>query len=191
MQFGRFFYEGWMPRGFKPNVGLAMNTNKPSAAKPQLNLTFESPRPLLSKTGCFGQQCSCFCLSQLPVPLRCHHYQMLTEADTCRKYVVPKLQGAGWDNEPHSIAERRYFTDGRIVVRGNQSARDIMRKAKGLNGYLDRLPCSRSAAVLGCEFQHRPGTCSFRSTKINWRRDAATTRRRGRPRYRDPSYSHV
>ena len=22
---------------------------------------------------------------------------MLTEADTCRKYVVPKLQGAGWD----------------------------------------------------------------------------------------------
>ena len=25
----------------------------------------------------------------------------VTEADTCRKYVVPKLLAAGWDNEPH------------------------------------------------------------------------------------------
>src|SRR5258705_352 len=36
----------------------------------------------------------------------------------------------------------------------------------------------RSAAVPGCEFQHRPGALCFRSTTINWRRDAATTRRR-------------
>jgi hypothetical protein len=49
--------------------------------------------------------------------------QMLTEADTCRKYVVPKLQGAGWDNDPHSIAEQRFFTDGRIIVRGSQATR--------------------------------------------------------------------
>src|SRR5216684_7323560 len=40
---------------------------------------------------------------------------MLTEADTCRKHVVPKLQDAGWDNEPHSIAEQRTITDGRVV----------------------------------------------------------------------------
>jgi hypothetical protein len=39
----------------------------------------------------------------------------LTEADTCRKYVVPKLVAAGWDSEPHSIAEQRTITDGRIV----------------------------------------------------------------------------
>ena len=37
---------------------------------------------------------------------------MLTEADTCRKFVVPKLQAAGWDNDPHSIAEQRTITDG-------------------------------------------------------------------------------
>jgi type I restriction enzyme R subunit len=37
------------------------------------------------------------------------------EADTCRKFVVPKLLAAGWDFEPHSIAEQRTFTDGRIV----------------------------------------------------------------------------
>jgi hypothetical protein len=39
----------------------------------------------------------------------------MNEADTCRKFVVPKLVAAGWDNEPHSIAEQRTFTDGRIL----------------------------------------------------------------------------
>jgi len=38
------------------------------------------------------------------------------EADTCRKFVVPKLQAAGWDNDPHSIAEQRTITDGRVVA---------------------------------------------------------------------------
>lgn len=42
----------------------------------------------------------------------------LTEADTCRKLVVPKLLAAGWDSEPHSIAEQRSITDGRIVPVG-------------------------------------------------------------------------
>ena len=41
-----------------------------------------------------------------------------SEADTCRKLVVPQLQKAGWDNEPHSIAEQRTITDGRIVPVG-------------------------------------------------------------------------
>src|SRR5437764_1180342 len=52
-----------------------------------------------------------------------HCLAMPTEADTCRKFVVPKLQAAGWDNDPHSIAEQRYFTKGRIVVRGSQAER--------------------------------------------------------------------
>jgi type I site-specific restriction endonuclease len=42
----------------------------------------------------------------------------MNEADTCRKYVVPKLTEAGWDDDPHSIAEQRTFTDGRIIVAG-------------------------------------------------------------------------
>ena len=42
----------------------------------------------------------------------------MNEADTCRKFVVPSLQAAGWDNEPHSIAEQRTITDGRIVPVG-------------------------------------------------------------------------
>ncbi|MGH9908076.1 MAG: DEAD/DEAH box helicase family protein, partial [Pyrinomonadaceae bacterium] len=43
---------------------------------------------------------------------------MPTEADTCRRLVVPKLQAAGWDDDPHSIAEQRTITDGRIVPVG-------------------------------------------------------------------------
>lgn len=39
----------------------------------------------------------------------------MNEADTCRKYVVPRLQKAGWDNDPRVIAEQRSFTDGRII----------------------------------------------------------------------------
>jgi type I restriction enzyme, R subunit len=42
----------------------------------------------------------------------------MNEADTCRTFVVPKLQAAGWEVEPHSIAEQRTVTDGRIVPAG-------------------------------------------------------------------------
>lgn len=40
------------------------------------------------------------------------------EADTCRKFIVPKLQALGWDDDPHSIAEQRTITDGRVVPVG-------------------------------------------------------------------------
>jgi type I site-specific restriction endonuclease len=43
-----------------------------------------------------------------------------TEADTCRKHVLPKLYAAGWTDD--QISERRYFTDGRIVGRAARSA---------------------------------------------------------------------
>lgn len=43
---------------------------------------------------------------------------MSTEADTCRNFVVPKLQAAGWDAEPHSILELKTITDGHIVPMG-------------------------------------------------------------------------
>ena len=37
-------------------------------------------------------------------------YWMPNEADTCRKYVVPKLHSAGWDDD--QIREQVTFTDG-------------------------------------------------------------------------------
>jgi type I restriction enzyme R subunit len=60
---------------------------------------------------------------------------MSTEADTCRKYVVPRLQAAGWDDEPHSIAEQRSFTDGRILVVGSTVRRKPPKRADYLLRY--------------------------------------------------------
>ncbi len=68
----------------------------------------------------------------------------LSEADTCRKFVVPKLQEAGWDNEPHSIAEQRTITDGRIVPVG----RGFMRKPPRRVDYLLRYERNFPLAVI-------------------------------------------
>lgn len=46
---------------------------------------------------------------------------MITEADTCRKYVLPKLYAAGWNDD--QISEQKSFTDGRIIVVGNKARR--------------------------------------------------------------------
>jgi type I restriction enzyme R subunit len=65
---------------------------------------------------------------------------MLTEADTCRKFVVPKLQIAGWDNDPHSIAEQRTITDGRIVPAGKGFLRQPSKKVDYLLRYRRDFP---------------------------------------------------
>lgn len=48
---------------------------------------------------------------------------MPNEADTCRRFVVPRLQAAGWETEPYRISEQVTFTDGRIVVVGRRGRR--------------------------------------------------------------------
>jgi type I restriction enzyme R subunit len=53
----------------------------------------------------------------------------LNEADTCRKYVIPKLIQAGWDTDPHSFTEQRNFTDGRIIVVGDKPKRRKQKRA--------------------------------------------------------------
>jgi len=60
---------------------------------------------------------------------------MITEADTCRKYVLPKLVHAGWDNEPHSFTEQKTFTDGRIVIVGEKTKRRRQKRADYLLRY--------------------------------------------------------
>jgi type I restriction enzyme R subunit len=57
------------------------------------------------------------------------------EADTCRKYVVPRLQAAGWEEPPRSIMEQRTFTDGRIVVAGSKASRKPQKRADYLLQY--------------------------------------------------------
>jgi type I restriction enzyme R subunit len=43
------------------------------------------------------------------------------EADTCRRYVLPKLYEAGWTDD--QISEQKYFTDGRIIPVGRKHRR--------------------------------------------------------------------
>jgi type I restriction enzyme R subunit len=58
---------------------------------------------------------------------------MSTEADTCRKYVLPKLYAAGWNDD--QINEQRTFTDGRIVVAGTKVYRRPQKRADYLLRY--------------------------------------------------------
>ena len=58
----------------------------------------------------------------------------MSEADTCRKYITPALQNAGWENPPHDIREQEYFTagrllpigDGEVAVRGERKFADYI-----------------------------------------------------------------
>ena len=64
----------------------------------------------------------------------------MNEADTCRKYVVPKLQAAGWDESPHAINEQRTFTDGRVVFVGGRARRGRQKRADYLLRYRADFP---------------------------------------------------
>src|SRR2546427_9146971 len=61
--------------------------------------------------------------------------EKLTEADTCRKFVTPRLIDAGWDTDPHSIAEQWPLTEGRIVLLGGKPQRIRQRRADYLLRY--------------------------------------------------------
>src|SRR5919106_504734 len=58
---------------------------------------------------------------------------MITEADTCRKYILPKLYAAGWNDD--QISEQKSFTDGRILVVGSKARRRPCKRADYLLRY--------------------------------------------------------
>ncbi len=58
---------------------------------------------------------------------------MITEADTCRKYVVPKLYSSGWSDD--QISEQKTFTDGRIIVSGEKYIRKKQKRSDFLLKY--------------------------------------------------------
>ena len=64
----------------------------------------------------------------------------MTEADTCRTFVVPRLQEAGWDSPPHLINEQRTFTDGRIIFTGGKARRGRQKRADYLLRYRPDFP---------------------------------------------------
>lgn len=54
---------------------------------------------------------------------------ILTEADTCREFVTPLLQHAGWGHAPHTIGEQHVITAGRILLLGGKVRRAKQRRA--------------------------------------------------------------
>ena len=52
---------------------------------------------------------------------------MISEADTCRKYVLPKIYDAGWNDD--QISEQKTFTDGKILVISGKAKRKSPKRA--------------------------------------------------------------
>ena len=67
----------------------------------------------------------------------------MNEADTCRKYVLPKLVAAGWDNEPYSFTEQKTFTDGRIILEQKGYKRGKQKRSDYLLRYRRNFPISK------------------------------------------------
>lgn len=86
---------------------------------------------------------------------------MYSEADTCRKFVVPKLQSLGWDDEPHSIAEQRTVTDGRIIPTG----RGFVRKPPKRVDYLLRYTRDFPLAVIEAKASYKSAADAVQQSK--------------------------
>ena len=86
---------------------------------------------------------------------------MPTEADTCRKYVAPLLQSAGWEVEPYSIAEQRSITDGRIVPIG----KGFMRRPPKRVDYLLRFRRDFPIAVVEAKAEYKAASDGLQQAK--------------------------
>ena len=74
----------------------------------------------------------------------------MTEADTCRTYVTPKLYAAGWEEE--QIYEQVTFTDGRIVPIGGRTTRKKQLRADYILRYRRDYPIAVVEAK--AEYRH-------------------------------------
>ena len=64
----------------------------------------------------------------------------MNEANTCRVYVTPALQEAGWENSSHMLDEQYTFTDGRVELRGSSVRRGDRKRADYLLRYTRDFP---------------------------------------------------
>lgn len=76
----------------------------------------------------------------------------MSEADTCRTYILPKLYAAGWTNE--QIREQVTFTDGRIIPLGAHHTRKERKRADYVLRYTPDFPLAIVEAK--AEYKH-PG----------------------------------
>jgi hypothetical protein len=89
----------------------------------------------------------------------------LTEADTCRRYVLPKLYAASWTDE--QISEQKTFTDGRIVVTGDRCGRP---HADLLGLSLDGASCEGTDLFWRTSRPHVVPQSKFKRRRSFWRR---------------------
>lgn len=78
----------------------------------------------------------------------------MNEADTCRVFVTPALQAAGWGDPLWRIAEQHYFTDGQIILVGDGHRRQKGKKADYILRYQESFPI---AVVEAKDEDHDPG----------------------------------
>ncbi|MCF8449817.1 MAG: DEAD/DEAH box helicase family protein [Taibaiella sp.] len=72
------------------------------------------------------------------MPEQISHLQNESEADTCRKDVLPKIYDSGWNDD--QISEQRTFTDGRINIVGRKAKRRKAKRYDYLLRYSQNLP---------------------------------------------------
>lgn len=63
----------------------------------------------------------------------------LSERDICTQFILPALVKAGWDIEKQ-VREEVFFTDGRIYVKGNKTARGERKRADYILYYKPNIP---------------------------------------------------
>ncbi len=63
----------------------------------------------------------------------------LSERDIITQYLIPAIKKAGWDIE-RQVREEVYFTDGRIFVKGNKTARGERKRADIVLYYKPNIP---------------------------------------------------
>ena len=88
-----------------------------------------------------------------------HIYDNDSEADTCRKDVLPKIYASYWTDE--QILEQRTFTDGKIVVLGRKAKR---KKAKRFD-YLLRYSQNYPLAIVEAKVQYKSAADGMQQAK--------------------------
>jgi len=63
----------------------------------------------------------------------------LTEADICTKFITPTIVGAGWDLK-NQIRQEVYFTNGRIIIKGDGIERGERKRADYILYYKGNIP---------------------------------------------------
>jgi len=69
---------------------------------------------------------------------------VITESDTCRKYVLPRLYDAGWSDD--QVAQEKTFTDGRVIPKGKGHTRKPGKRADYLLRYRPDFPIAVAEA---------------------------------------------